>query len=461
MAKLLSRRAFAAALLAAPSRPNILLFLGDNWAYPHAGVYGDRTVKTPAFDRLAREGTLYTHAFAANPSCSPSRSMLLTGQETHRLGAAASLYGTLAAETPRYTALLEKAGYFVGYAGKGWAPGTAAEGVNPAGKAFPSFAAFLAARPKDKPFCFWFGSHDPHVPWDRGVERRERMDVAGIEVPGHLPDHRVIREDIRGYYAEVEEFDSECGAQLAELDRSGERDRTLVAMTGDNGWQMPRGLANCYDLGVRVPLALRWPGRLGAGKRHDGFVTLGDLCPTFLEAAGVPVPGVVTAKSLLRAPQRDAVFLERERHANVRKGDLSYPVRGIRTREFLYLRNLEPDRWPAGDPEYYWVVGEYGDVDESPSKRHVMAAPVSEAFALCFGKRPAEELYDCKRDPWQVRNVAGEAAYAKVKSELALRVTAWMKETGDPRAAGATDFWDRAPYSGPRGRQGEPKKKKR
>ena len=458
MGNLLTRRAFTASLLAAVERPNIVLFLGDNWAFPHAGAYGDRSVKTPVFDALAKEGMLFTHAFAPNPSCSPSRSLLLTGQETHRLGAAASLYGTLAAEIPAYPALLEKAGYFVGYAGKGWAPGTPAGAVNPAGKAFPSFTAFLAARPKDRPFCFWFGSHDPHVPWDGGLDRRAKIDLAGISVPGHLPDHPVVREDIRGYYAEVEEFDAACGALLAELDRSGERARTLVAMTGDNGWQMPRGLANCYDLGVRVPLALRWPRRVRAGSRHDGFVTLGDLCPTFLEAAGVAIPGAVTANSLLDPPKRDAVFLERERHANVRKGDLSYPVRGIRTREFLYLRNFEPGRWPAGDPEYYWVVGEFGDVDESPSKRHVMAAPEKAPFSLCFGKRPPEELYDCRKDPWQVRNLAGDPAYAGVRRRLAGRVTAWMKETGDPRAAGPTDFWDTAPYSGPRGRIGDRKK---
>lgn len=451
MGTLLSRRTFMASMLAANARPNLVLLLADNWAFPHAGVYGDRVVKTPVFDGLAREGTLFTHAFAPNPSCSPSRSLLLTGQDTHRLGEAASLYGPLASDIPTYVSMLEKAGYFVGFAGKGWAPG-APRGGNPAGRQFASFAAFLAARPKDRPFCFWFGSHDPHVPWDRGVAFREKVDLQAIAVPAHLPDHATVRGDIRNYYAEVMQFDAECGELLGELERAGERDRTLVAMTGDNGWQMPRGLANCYDLGVRVALALRWPGRIGAGKRHEGFVTLGDLCPTFLEAAGLAIPAAVTAKSLLRPPARTEVFLERERHANVRKGDLSYPVRGVRTREFLYLRNYEPERWPAGDPEYYWVVGEFGDVDETPSKRLVMGAPESEPWRLCFGKRPAEELYDCAKDPGQVRNLAGDPKYAGVKKKLAAKVDEWMRASKDPRAKGATDFWDRAPYSGPKGR---------
>ncbi|MBI2686448.1 MAG: sulfatase [Acidobacteria bacterium] len=447
MHSFLSRRVFVGSLLAADPRPNLLLLLADNWAYPHAGVYADPAVKTPTFDGLAREGMLFTHAFAPNPSCSPSRSMLLTGQETHRLGAAANLYGPLPEGVATYPALLEKAGYFVGYSGKGWGPGKTKNG-NPAGRVFESFAAFLAARPKDRPFCFWFGSHDPHVPWDRGS--RAGIALTAIRPPAHLPDDPVVREDIRGYYAEVQQFDSECGEILGELKRTGELDRTLVAMTGDNGWQIPRGLANCYDLGVRVPLALRWPGRVKTGARHEGFVTLGDLCPTFLEAAGVPVPRDATAKSLLRPPLREEVFLERERHANVRRGDLSYPVRGVRTREYLYLRNLEPERWPAGDPELYWAVGEYGDVDESATKRLVMDLAESEAFRLCFAKRPVEELYDCGSDQGQVKNLAGDRRYAAVRRKLAARVDRWMRETGDPRAKGPADYWDRMPYTGPK-----------
>ncbi|MBI4910330.1 MAG: sulfatase-like hydrolase/transferase [Acidobacteria bacterium] len=122
----LTRRTVLQFVLASPAaaqsakpRPNILLLLGDNWAYPHASVYGDPVVKTPAFDRIAKEGVLFLHAYAPNPSCSPSRSLLLTGRETHRLGEAASLYGPLAAAVPTYTELLHKSGYHVGFTIKG------------------------------------------------------------------------------------------------------------------------------------------------------------------------------------------------------------------------------------------------------------------------------------------------------------------------------------------------------
>src|SRR5579871_5034380 len=162
-----TRRTFlqgAALLQSRRARPNILLMLADNWAWPHASYYRDPVIRTPTFDRIANEGVVFTHSFAPNPSCSPSRSLLLSGQETHRLREAASLYGNLAPEVPTYTELLEKSGYFVGFCDKGWGPGSPQKGgrrENPAGASFIDFGAFLKARPKDQPFCFWFGSHDP------------------------------------------------------------------------------------------------------------------------------------------------------------------------------------------------------------------------------------------------------------------------------------------------------------
>lgn len=452
----ISRRTFlaasSAAIAAAGPRPNILLFLADNWAWPHAGFYRDPIIRTPAFDRIAKEGVVFTHAFAPNPSCSPSRSLLLTGQEAHRLGEAASLYGNMSPDTPTYTGLLEKSGYFVGFSIKGWGPGSPEKARwqhNPAGRSFEDFNAFLKAKPAGQPFCYWFGSHDPHVPWDRGQQLKKSMGPARVKVPAHLPDRPVVRDDILNYYCEVQQFDADCAAMLATLAARGELDNTLVVMTSDNGWQMPRGLGNCYDLGVRIPLAMRWPSRIKPGEVRSDYVSFGDLAPTFLEAAGLPPVPRMTASSLFSSTRRDHMFLERERHANVRKGNLSYPVRGIRTPDYLYLRNFEPDRWPAGDPEFYWSVGPYGDVDDSPTKQMLIKDKPQPFFDLCFAKRPAEELYVLKSDPDQVNNVAARPEFATVKNDLAAKVAEWMKNTQDPRATDPhTDFWDRAPYSG-------------
>src|SRR5687768_17441093 len=144
---------------AEPSRPNVLFCIADDWSYPHAGAYGDPVVKTPAFDRVAREGVLFTRSYCAAPSCSPSRAALLTGRYPHELGHGANLWGSLPAKYAVYPDLLEAAGYRVGLQGKGWGPGQLGERQrNPAGRNFPSFEKFLESVPKGEPFCFWYGS---------------------------------------------------------------------------------------------------------------------------------------------------------------------------------------------------------------------------------------------------------------------------------------------------------------
>src|SRR5512138_3389350 len=109
--------------LRAAQRPNILYCLADDWGWPHARPYGDKVVGTPTFDRIAREGALFTGAFCAAPSCTPSRAAMLTGQAPHRLAEGGNLHGFLPSRFPVYPDLLEQAGYRVGFTRKGWGPG--------------------------------------------------------------------------------------------------------------------------------------------------------------------------------------------------------------------------------------------------------------------------------------------------------------------------------------------------
>ena len=451
-----------AALQSADKRPNILYCVGDDYAWPHAGVYGDKVVRTPAFDRVAREGVLFHHAFCATPSCTPSRAAMLTGQAPHRLEEGGNLHGFLPGKFKVYPDLLEESGYHVGVTRKGWGPGNLEAGGrkrNPAGPSFASFAAFLKSVPGGKPFCFWFGSNDPHRPYDSGTGLKSGLKLEGVRVPPIWPDAAEIRSDILDYYFEVERFDHEVGDMLKMLEDSGRLDNTIVVITGDNGWPFPRAKANLYDAGTRQPLAVRWPAVVKGGRILDDFINLADLAPTFLEAAGLKSLPEMTGRSFLgllagreKPGQRTRTFLERERHANVRKGDLSYPARAIRTKEFLYIRNFRPDRWPAGDPEKYFAVGPYGDCDGSPTKDFILTHRGEERFArfheLCFAKRPAEELYNLARDPHQMTNVAARSEYAASKATLRAELDRWMKDTADPRAASDDDRWDRYPYFG-------------
>ena len=449
-----------------PDRPNILYCLADDWSWPHAGAYGDKVIRTPTFDRLAKEGVLFTHAFCAAPSCTPSRAAMLTGQAPHRLAEGGNLWGFLPNRFQVYPDLLEQSGYAVGFTRKGWGPGNFQAGGwkrNPAGQNFRSLAEFLKAA-SGKPFCFWFGSQDPHRPYAKGSGLAAGMKLADVVVPPCLPDTLEVRSDILDYYLEAQRFDHEVGQLLKLLEAFGQLDNTIVVMTGDNGWPFPRAKANLHDSGTRQPLAVRWPAKVKGGRALDDFVSLTDLAPTFLEAAGLKPLAEMTGRSFLglltggeRPSGRDRVFLERERHANVRKGDLSYPVRAVRTKEFLYVRNLRPERWPGGDPEYYKAVGAFGDCDGSPTKDLILKmrndSNTARFFELAFAKRPAEELYDLSTDPHQLVNVAAQPEFGPAKRRLRESLDRWTKETADPRATQDDDRWDTYPYFGAEARQ--------
>ncbi|MBZ5583198.1 MAG: sulfatase [Acidobacteriia bacterium] len=443
------------------ARPNILLAIADDWGWPHSPLYGDRVVKTPTFERVAREGVLFTQAFCATPSCTPSRAAILTGQTPHRLEEGGNLWSFLPSKFPVYPDLLERAGYYVGFERKGWGPGTL-EGSgrtrNPAGPQFNNFASFLQGKPRGRPFCFWFGSNDPHRPYEPGSGAASGMDPHDVQIPPFLPDAPEVRSDLLDYYFEAQRFDRETGDILRRLEAAGELENTLVVVTGDNGMPFPRAKANLYGYGTHQPLAVRWPARVKPGRVVDEFVSFTDYAPTFLEAAGLkPLPDM-TGISLLglltgrTARHRDMVFLERERHANVRRGNLSYPCCAVRTREFLYIRNLRPDRWPAGDPEKYVSVGPFGDVDGGPTKDVILnrrgEPAMSRYFRLSFEKRPAEELYDLRNDPGELENVASQPPYAAEKKKLRAALDRWMRGTKDPRAVSDDDPWDRYPYVG-------------
>jgi N-sulfoglucosamine sulfohydrolase len=456
-----------------PPRPNILLAFADDWGYPHAGVHGDPTVQTPTFDRVAREGVRFEHAHVSSPSCTPSRGALLAGQDFWRLGASANLWPLLPRDLISYPELLaEHAGYFVGHTRKGWGPGRIEDREhNPAGPAFADFAQFLEQRPQGRPFCFWFGSQDPHrsVRGDGAALRKAMgVDPGQVVVPPMLPDAAAVREDIAEYYAQVQRFDREVGALLRLLEQRGELDTTLVVISSDHGWSFPRGKANLYDAGTRVPLAVRWPAGIGrTGRMVRDFVSLIDLAPTFLEVAGVSVPETMTGRSILPllsgtrsgdvGPPRDGVLTGRERHTTSQAADNSggYPMRAVRTDRYLYIRNYHPDRWPAGTPDHehaYRPGAWLSDTDNGQSKFYLWAnrdrADVRPLYDLAFARRPAEELYDVTIDPHQLKNVAEHPEYAGVRRDLAARLTRGLRERGDPRELGINPDLDRGPYFG-------------
>ena len=469
---LLAISSFQSCQQEAPQRPNILFAIADDWGWPHAGMYGDPVIQTPAFDRVAREGILFNQAYISSPSCTPSRNAVLTGQYHWRLGPGANLWSTLDPATPVYPLLLEDAGYLIGRFRKSWGPGDISSwDRHPAGHDYTQsgFAAFMAERPADQPFCFWLGSSDPHRPYDRGSGVRSGIDPEKIQLFECFPDHEVVRSDVADYYYEVQRFDSLVASAIEVLEEYGELENTIIVVTGDHGMPFPRCKSNNYDSGARIPLAVRWgKGVKKPGRVLDDFISTTDLAPTFLELAGLDIPEVMTGLSFANLlasekegkvdpDQRSYVLHGKERHVPGQEEYMGgYPVRAIRTHDYLYIRNFKEDRWPSGTPNYLEAAIPYcwlGDCDNGATKSYMVDHREQDEqhrklYDLAFAKRPAEELYDCINDPEQHINLAADPDHEEIRDKLSEQLMEQLVATGDPRATGGGDEFDLVPYLG-------------
>lgn len=521
--------------LTAAERPNILFLFADDWGryaslfteVEGAGSIND-VVRTPNFDKIARKGVLFRNAHVNAPSCTPCRSSLLSGQYFWRTGRGSILRGAVWDDSiPAYPLLLKDAGYHIGKTYKVWSPGTPADApygrqehaYQKAGGKFNQFSQnvtrmvaegrdlqaakeqlydevrgnfrdFLAAREANKPFCYWFGPTNVHRTWVKGSGKKLwgiDPDTLKGRMPPYLPDVPEVREDLADYFGEIAAWDHAIGLLIEAVEKAGELDNTLIVISGDHGAPgFPHGKCNLYGFGTGVCLSVTGPGVQG-GRVVDDFVNLTDLAPTFLEAAGLPVPEVMTGRSLwpvlksdkqgLVDPQRTWVVTGRERHVESARADFTpYPQRALRTAEHVLIVNFRPDRWPMGDPygldssspptaeeitETTRVT--HPDEDAGPTKAWLVgvrhSAEWEKHYQWVYGKRPKYELYDLRQDPHETKNVADDPAYAAVKADLEKRLMAELSRTGDPRLIDDGKFFETAPMAGPVPDEPKPKGK--
>ncbi|MDR1962406.1 MAG: sulfatase [Planctomycetaceae bacterium] len=484
----------------------------------------NQTIKTPSIDRLGREGVCFRNAHITSPSCTPCRSSLFSGQYFYRTGRAAILRPALWDETiPTFPLLLEQSGYRIGFTYKAWGPG-----LNPdapfggnrtrfakAGNRFNRFSHVvteLVAKGKDresakeelyneclknfelfladgnktpeeaaKPFCYYFGPTNTHRTWEKGSGKAlwdMNPDNLKGKLPKFLPDVPEVREDFCDYLGEVLALDAVLERFLKKLEEIGELDHTVIVMSGDHGIPgFPRGKCNLYNLGTEVSLLVRWGDKIKGNRTVDDFVNMMDIAPTFLEIAGLTPPDCMTGRSLLPLllseksgqidSERDFVVTGRERHYDsARAGNTPYPQRSIRTKDFLYIRNFEPQRFPMGDP-YHQTTGDsseeikrkstdtgysFPDFDASPTKTWILLRENDPQWKsywdFAFGKRPGEELYDLRHDPDYLVNVAEKPEYAETRQTLAQRLMNILTSTGDPRVTGDGQTFEKPPFSG-------------
>jgi arylsulfatase A-like enzyme len=343
-----------------------------------------------------------------------------------------------------------------------------------------NFRAMLAAKAPDQPFAYWFGPTNTHRAWVRGSGQKLwglDPDALKGKLPAFLPDVPVVREDLADYLGEVQALDAAMGVLLTELEKTDELSRTLIAVSGDHGAPgFPHGKCNLYGFGTGVSLILSGPGIKG-GRVVDDMVSLPDLAPTFLEAGGVKPPAVMTGRSLwnvLRSerqglvdPARTWVVAGRERHVEIARPDYTpYPQRVLRTLDHALIVNFKPERWPLGD--HYRLDGKdeptfdevakttfvtLPDDDAGPTKAWFVGARKSPEWSAQFdkfyGRRPMFELYDLRKDPDEMNNVAEDPAYTAIRKEMTERLFAILRETGDPRMTEDGKYFETPPLAGP------------
>ncbi|QDV72759.1 Arylsulfatase [Planctomycetes bacterium K2D] len=508
-----------AAVEAARPRPNIVLCFADDLGR-HGSVYADPerpsandVVHTPNLDRIAREGVLFDCALVSAPSCTPSRASLLSGRHFFRNGSHSQLHHPWAPgfddpwdNVRGFPLTLADNGYHIGWTYKlhvyADRMGGADRNYQSAGRRFNSysqvvsksvdpleakgelldevrqnFTSFLADRDEDQPYFYWFNPTNTHRPWTRGSGKRlwgiDPDSLAG-KLPAFLPDNETVREDFADYLGEAQAFDAAVGVLIKELAQRGELDNTIFIVSGDHGAPgFPRGKCNVYDFGSQAPLAIRWPGRLAAGNRIEAPVSLIDLAPTLLDAVGINAVEAMDGESLLpviradepedEATLRGWAIIGRENHVrDARPAGLPYPIRAIRTRDWLYIHNFAPDRWPVAEPPLAaplvkgmrrqggrWVRPT--DMDGSPTFTWFIgnenAADIADAWRLGFARRPTEELYAVTEDPDQMHNLADDPAHRETLEALRDQLFDELRRGEDPRVVGEGEAFDEPPYA--------------
>ncbi|QQS48967.1 MAG: sulfatase [Acidobacteriota bacterium] len=518
----------------AQQQPNILFCFADDWGR-YASIYAElekhpslnQVVKTPNIDRVAREGALFRRAFVNAPSCTPCRSSLLSGRYFFNTNRGAILHTAEWDDSiPSFPHLLRDAGYHIGETYKVWSPGTPNDAPFGAGKhayekagnlpnnfsenvtemmssgeslesarekvysqVRQNFEHFLADRKEGQPWLYWFGPTNTHRRWIKGSGKKlwgiDPDNLKG-KLPPFLPDVHEVREDLADYLGEVQAYDAYIGLLLKRLEETGELDRTLVVISGDHGMPgVTNGKCNLYDFGAGVALVMRWPKVIddngGKGRVIDDLTSLPDLAPTFLEAAGAPIPKGVNARSLLTIlrskktgqveSERNWVISGRERHvAFANEKDLPYPQRALRTPDYLYIRNFASERWPLGIPVAVTessapsqvdletnTYAAFADMDASPTKAWLVLnrndSKWKKYYDIAFARRPAEELYDLRKDPFQIKNVASDPSYKAEREKLSAQLMKILTEAGDPRVTGDRMTFERPPFTNPNPRR--------
>jgi len=428
-------------------KPNVVWLVAEDMG-PELGCYGDPRARTPNLDRLAAQGCRFTRAFTHAPVCAPSRSGLVTGMYPTTIGSH-HMRSHLIRPPRLFTSYLRDAGYYVAW------PGKTDFNFDPPEGSFDSTKDWVRELPRLKesgrPFFAYlnFGvSHESQIRAGpkkmaenlAALKPADRHDPSKMAVPPYHPDTPEVRRDLANYYDLVTAVDYRVGEVLAALERHGLAENTVVFFFGDHGRGLPRSKRWVYDSGTRVPLLVRWPGKVRPGEVREDLVSFIDMAPTVLAMAGIAKPKEMQGQYFLDAQgkpnpsPRKHVFAHRDRM------DETYDrIRAVRTERYKYVRNYHPELPYAQRIDY----GELMPTMQAWRRAAAQGTLTGPQKLFFTPKKPPEELYDLEADPHEVKNLANEARSATILAELRGVLDRWTEETGDLGAVAETELIQR------------------
>jgi len=410
----------------AKNKPNVVWLISEDTS-PDLGCYGAPTVKTPNFDRFAREGMRFTNAFVTGPVCSAARSAFMTGMYQTSIGAHNHRSHredgyTLPEPVKVFAEYFRAAGYFT-------SNGNGVPDSRPGKNDFnftvdkPFDGTDWSQREPGQPFFAQVNFFMTHRDFKR--DKENPIDPADVQLPPYYPDHPVARRDWADYLESLQVLDRQIGTVLKRLEDEGLADNTIVFYFGDHGRPHVRGKQWLYEGGIHIPLIIRWPGHIEPGSVNDGMVSSIDFAPTSLSLAGITPPEHMQGQVFLGpdAETRDMIFAARDRC-----DETVDRIRCVRTRRYKYIRNFYPDRPYTQSNAYKRKQYPVLTLMEVLHKRGELTPEQARFMAPT---RPKEELYDLQADPYELHNLADEPEAAGTLKELRAELERWIEETDD------------------------------
>lgn len=412
----------------ADDRPNVLWITIEDWS-PDLSCYGTKGIHTPNVDQLAAEGIRYERAFTTSPVCSTSRSAMMTGFHQNHIGAhqhRTEVKKRLPGGIRPVPHLFADSGYYTCLMSR-----KTDCNFLPDKKDELFMGVDWKDRNPDQPFFARITFGGTHRSWNRDPARP--IDIKDVELPPYYPDTPFIRRDWANGLEQMQLVDREVGALLKRLDHEGLSKNTIVFFIGDHGRCHIRGKQFLYDEGTRIPMIMRWPGKVEAGQVNDDMVMSIDICATLLEAAGIDAPVPLHGKSLFSSDvkQRKYTFAARD------KMDTTHDaMRSIRSKDHKLILNLMPER--AYCQFSFYKEGAYPPLAEmNVLNLQGKLTPAQAAFMARV--KPEIELFDLRSDPHEIHNVADDKQYAAVKAELLGELNQWRNNVIQDRAV-SDDF---------------------